>query len=79
MTNANKFTVGEVVNYGFNGDYYTAKVIKVSVSGHQVLVQEGQASRLMFFTRRANGSYRSAGHGTWLLSHGARDERNPSF
>lgn len=86
MSNAqNKFriagvivSVGDKVNYGFNGDYYTAEVIEVSASGHQVRVQEKDLG-VSLFTRRSNGSYRSAGRGTWLLAPGERDERNPSF
>jgi hypothetical protein len=75
----NKYRVGDVVNYGFNGDYYTCQVVKVSTSGHQVHVQEKEGSEIKLFTRRANGAYRSSGHGTWRLAHGAREERNPSF
>jgi WD40 repeat protein len=73
-----KFNKGDVVNYGFNGDYYTVTVVEVSESGHQVRVQSADGE-LRLFTRRRNGSYRSSGHGTWLLSKGAREERNPSF
>jgi hypothetical protein len=79
MSNATQFKVGDTVNYGFNGDYYTCQVVKVSASGHQVHVQEKEGSEIKLFTRRANGVYRSAGHGTWRLAQGARDERNPSF
>lgn len=78
MTKANQYRVGETVNYGFNGDYYTATVVEVSASGHQIRVQEKDLG-MKLFTRRANGSYRSAGHGTWTLAHGERDERNPCF
>lgn len=71
------FKAGDAVHYAFNGDYYPGTVAKVSASGHQVLVND--AGELKLFTRRANGAYRSAGHGTWRLGLGHRDERNPSF
>lgn len=77
MTNQHSYRVGDKVNYGFNGDYYTATVIEVSASGHQVRVQEGNTVKL--FTRRHTGRYLSAGHGTWVLAPGERDERNPCF
>lgn len=70
--NAHSFKVGQTVHYSFNGDSYTGKVIRVTKL--QVLVDDGK-----LFTVRANGLVRSAGHGTWILRDGAKEERNPCF
>lgn len=69
--NGNKFTVGQAVHYSFNGDSYPNNVKRVTKT--QVQTEDH------LFTLRADGTYRSVGHGTWILNAGHRDERNPCF
>lgn len=73
MANAKHgFTVGQAVHYSFNGDSYSANVVRTTKL--QVVLDNG-----MLFTLRANGAVRSAGHGTWRLGDGHMEKRNPCF
>ena len=66
--------VGALVSRAFNGDSYPAgKVIKVSKSLRRVQTDDGT----VFFRVRKTASWRA--NGTWFMSPGHTDKRNPSF
>ena len=67
-------TVGSEVSRGFNGDYYPAgQIIKVSKSLRRVETSDGT----VFFRLRQTASWRA--NGTWYMTAGTHNERNPSF
>ena len=66
--------VGDEVSRSFNGDSYPAgKIVSVSATLKQVKTDTG----VIFHRRRQTGVWLNAG--TWGLSHGHHNERNPSF
>ena len=81
-----RFAVGDGAHYWFNGDSYPVTVIDVSRGESRVTVRKDRSvhglflidpnGKEMLFTRRKDGSYRSARDGTWILDLGRRAERN---
>lgn len=70
--------VGDVVSYGFNGDYYPCgKVKSVSKSLKKIVTVEENGAEHVFWKRGNRGSW--VMNGTWSLICGYHDERNPSF
>ncbi len=67
-------TVGEIVSYGFNGDYYPCgTVTKISKTFRKIETSDGS----VFHRRKnTNGWFKD---GTWCLVVGYYNERNPSF
>lgn len=71
--------VGEKVSYTFNGDTYPCGIIE-SVSkaaGHRRIVADENGTKHVFWRRRLSGSW--VKDGTWSLTGGHINERNPSF
>lgn len=61
--------VGMPCTYSIGSDSYAAVVVKVSASGHQIWVKtdhDGPEGEL--FTCRADGGYRSKGHGSGYIT-----------
>lgn len=70
--------VGDVVSYGFNGDYYPAgSITKVSDSKRRVEAT-GEDGRVRVFWRLRNTAVWKF-DSTWSMCGGRHDERNPSF
>lgn len=66
--------VGEKVSRCFNGDYYPAgTIVRVSASLKRVTTDTG----VTFNRVRQSASWRS--NGTWYMTPGHKDERNPHF
>lgn len=80
------FYVGDGARYTFNGDAYPVTVVGVSKNGMRVTVRRDRSryglfivdpnGKLMTFTRRQDGAYRSSKCGTWTLYLGRATERN---
>lgn len=66
--------IGDKVSYGFNGDYYPDGEIISVTSKFQVKTSGGHTYR----RRKNSGSWLQPG-GTWGLTQGHIDERNPHF
>lgn len=68
------FHVGQEVSMGFNGDWYPqGKIAKISDNYRIVTLENGKR----FFRRKLTEGWRH--EGTWSLTRGVVDERNPSF
>lgn len=66
--------VGDLVSKSFNGDSYPCgKIVAISESLRRVKTDTG----VVFFRRGATGGWKS--NGTWWMTSGHTDERNPSF
>lgn len=66
--------VGDLVSYGFNGDYYPCGKITRITKGWRVYTDSGKT-----FNRVKNsGGWRMVG-GTWGMVAGHIDERNPHY
>lgn len=66
--------VDDAVSYGFNGDSYPAGFIK-SISKTRKLITTTTGDK--FYRRGNTGCWKM--NGTWSLSQGHTDKRNPSF
>lgn len=66
--------VGDLVSYGFNGDYYPDGNIVGVTKTLQVTTSTGNR----YFRKKNTSTWVKAG-GTWMLVQGHRNERNPSF
>lgn len=68
-------TVGNLVSYGFNGDYYPdGEVVRVGKSHKIITTSTGNR----YYRRKLTGSWIKQG-GTWSLVRGHRRELNPEF
>jgi hypothetical protein len=66
--------VGDLVSYGFNGDYYPCGEIEKITKGWRITTSTGKV-----FNRRKNtAGWRMVG-GTWGMCAGHIDECNPHF
>lgn len=66
--------VGDAVSMIFNGDYYPVGTIaSISPTLKKITTSDGKD----FFRVRKTGAWRNAG--TWSLTAGTIDKRNPSF
>lgn len=68
--------IGDVVSYGFNGDYYPCgTVTKISAGPNFRRIQTSDGK--VFYRVKQTGCWKNAG--TWSLVSGYHNERNPSF
>ena len=82
------YKVGDGVNYHFNGDTYPGTVTKVTAKRIWVSPDKARGKGIFtlnakkeerLFTLRADGEFRSAGHGTWTLGKGREMELSREF
>lgn len=66
--------IGDVVSYGFNGDWYPCGTIeKISKTMKKVTTSDGG----VFWRQGNTATYKRAG--TWTLARGVHNDRNPHF
>lgn len=69
------FEVGDLVSYGFNGDWYPCgKIAAISPSLKVISTTDGSR----FHRKGQSAAWKKDGR-TWTLARGVIDERNPSF
>lgn len=79
------YCVGDGVHFSFNGDTYPGTVMKASETrlhvridmarGAGIFVPDPKRTELRVFTLRADGEFRSSGHGTYRLGRGRESHR----
>ena len=72
--------IGADASKGFNGDYYpVGKIVSITPKTARVIItQDDQGKRWKFFRRKLSGNWVQEG-GTWGLTEGVLDLRNPDF